>query len=150
MPRGTYIISDKTIQPTQPGPRAGLIASRDLHIQALDRCHRDCAVATTKINGKQTLVGSIYLDIKKPAAPKWLEDLLNMANKKKLPLLLAMDSNAHSSLYGPDNNSRGDEFEDLILQHGLEVHNEGPAPTFETKRGDKNIATHIDLSLIHI
>ena len=58
-----------------------------------------------------------------------------------------MDSNAHSSLYGPDNNARGDELEDFILAHSLAVENVGDTPTFETRRGPCNIATHIDVTL---
>ena len=67
-------------------------------------CTRDCAVALVKIQGKQTLVASIYLDIKLPVVQTWLKNLMSMASKKKLPMLVAMDSNAHSSLFGPTNN----------------------------------------------
>ena len=58
-----------------------------------------------------------------------------------------MDSNAHSSLYGPSNNARGDQFEDLVLQHGLTVENTGNTPTFETQRGGRLIQTFIDVTL---
>ena len=148
MPRGTTVVSDRTIQPGQPGPRAGIVASRDTNIHSLDRwCSRDCAAAMAKLHGKQTVIASIYLDINKPAVPQWLEDLLLMASNKKYPIILGVDSNAHSSLYGPDNNARGDAFEDFIMQHCLEVHNSGNAPTFETMRGPRHIQTHIDVTL---
>ena len=148
MPAGTKIIADKSIQANQLGPRAGIIASRDLTITAMEGwCNRDCAVAITKIHGKQTIVASIYLDITQPVIPDWLEDLISMVDRKKLPVILSMDSNAHSSLFGPDNNARGDQLEDFILEHGLEVHNRGNIPTFETRRGNVNIATYIDITL---
>ena len=148
MPRGTNIISDKTIKADQPGPRAGIIASRSLQAQALDAwCTRDCAVASVKLHGRPVLQASVYFDITKPATPEWLENLLHMANNKNLPIILGIDSNAHSSLYGPDNNARGDAFEELVISHGLEVHNRGTRPTFETKRGHILIQTHIDVTL---
>ena len=148
MPPGACVISDKSIQPDQPGPRAGIIASRDVKLQAMDAwCHRDCAVAIAPLHGRRTLLASVYLDIREPAVPTWLTRLLDMAEQKNLPILLGMDSNAHSSLYGPDNNRRGDEIEDFILQHGLEVHNSGETPTFEVKRGNTFVRTHIDVTL---
>ena len=143
MPGGVKIIADRTIRSNQPGPRAGIIATKDLTITAMESwCNRDCAVAISKIHGRQTILASIYLDITKPVIPDWLEGLLTMINNKKLPVIIGMDSNAHSSLYGPDNNTRGDQLEDFILQHSLEVQNRGNEPTFETQRGNTHIATH--------
>ena len=147
MPGGTQVIS-ATPEPHQPGPRAAIVASRDLQIQALSRwCTRDSAVATAKLHGKQVLIASIYLDINHPVVPDWLDDLMTMASSKNTPLLIGMDSNAHSSLFGPSNNNRGDELEDFILQHSLQVHNSGSDPTYETRRGACLIQTHIDVTL---
>ena len=148
MPRGTTITADKTIKHGQPGPRAGIIASRDLGVNSLDTwCHRDCAAATVQLHGRQVLLASIYLDINKPVSPQWLEDLMTMATNKRLPVIIGVDTNAHSSLYGPDNNHRGDEFEDFVLRHGLEIHNDTSAPTYETKRGNTLVRTHIDVTM---
>ena len=58
-----------------------------------------------------------------------------------------MDSNAHSVLYGPDSNPRGEELENFILEHGLMVENVGMRPTFQAKRKTCTIATHIDVTL---
>ena len=148
MPRGTTITSDKTLTSGQPGPRAGIISSRDLKVNSLEAwCHRDCAAAIVRLHGRQVLLASIYLDINKTVSPQWLEDLMNMASNKRLPVIIGVDTNAHSSLYGPDNNSRGDEFEDFVLRHGLEIHNDTEAPTYETRRGNTLIRTHIDVTL---
>ena len=148
MPRGLKIISDKRIGPSDPGPRAGLLVSNDLTASALESwCSRDCAAAVAKLHGHQVLIASVYLDITQPVTPAWLSELLTMAEDKQLPVILAMDSNAHSSLFGPDNNTRGDALEEFILQHGLEVINTGNVPTFETRRGSKLIGTHIDVTL---
>lgn len=148
MPKGTKSIFDRSLKPTDKAPRAGIIASNDLHITAMESwCKRDCAVALMKIGGKQTLIASVYLDINEPVRPTWLDDLMAMAETKHLPVLLGVDSNAHSVLYGPDNNPRGDGIEDFILQQGLEVINDGISPTFEIRRGENNIATCIDVTL---
>ena len=147
-PRGTSSIYSKSIEPHRPGPRACIISSGDIQINALKQwCHRDCAVAITKINGSQVIIASVYLDIKAAARPPWLDNLLDMASQKRYPIILGIDTNAHSTLYGPDSNSRGDEIEDFILHHGLTVENQGNDPTFETRRGNNWIKTHIDVTL---
>ena len=150
-PRGTTLVYDRSIPRDKAAPRAAIVASRSLGITALEQwCRRDCAAACVKLDGRQTIIASVYLDIKQSARPDWLDGLLNMAARKSYPIILCVDTNAHSSLYGPSNNARGNDIEDLVLHHGLEVANRGEAPTFETRRGDKLIQTHIDLSLIHI
>ena len=72
---------------------------------------------------------------------------MKMIDDKGLPLIMGVDSNAHSSLYGPSNNTRGDDFEDFILQYGLSVENIGTKPTFETRRANSMARTHIDVTL---
>ena len=115
MPSGASIIYHRS-ERGRPAPRAGLVASRDLKLTAMDNwCNRDCAVAVASLHGRRTLIASIYLDITQPTVPLWLVQLLDMAEAKNMPMIIAMDSNAHSCLYGPDNNSRGDELEDFIL-----------------------------------
>ena len=60
---------------------------------------------------------------------------------------MGVDSNAHSQLYGPDTNKRGEAFEEFILMQGLLVENRGTMPTFETIRGDTHLKSHIDVTL---
>ena len=148
MPRGCKVIFDKSTQKSDPPPRAAIVASPDVSLQAMTSwCTRDCAVAMAKFEGQLVLLVSIYCDITRPVTDPHLVSLMNMADRKRLPLLIGMDSNAHSSFFGPDTNPRGEELEDLLLQHCLEVHNRGTRPTFETVRGDKHIKTHIDVTL---
>ena len=145
MPKKTKIICPKNCN-TQP--RAGILYSSDLHVTALDSlCHRDCAVGLTTINGKRTLLASIYLDIKKSPVPQWLLKLVELAEDKGWAVILGMDSNAHSCLYGPDTNQRGEELEDFILANSLSVENYGQTPTFQINRGNHQIGTHIDVTL---
>lgn len=56
---------------------------------------------------------------------------MDMIGRKKFPLILGVDTNTHSSLYGPDTNKCGEEFEDCILSCGLYVENQGLSPTYE-------------------
>ena len=148
MPKGTKIFYDKSIKDGQPAPRAAIVATRDLGLNSLDNwCNRDCAAAVGLLHGRQTVLASVYCDIKLPVVQPWLESLLDMTTQKGLPLLLCMDSNSHSELFGPDGNARGADIEDLILSHGLSVANDGITPTFEVNRGDKLIQTFIDVTL---
>ena len=72
---------------------------------------------------------------------------MEMISNKNFPLIMGVDSNAHSLLYGPDTNARGTALEDFILQYGLKVENLGTAPTYEIQRGSKRVQTHIDVTL---
>ena len=145
-PRGTASVFSPGTQSSPP--RAAIVTTRDVGLTALGKwCHRDCAVGLAKIGGKQTVVASIYMDINKTIQPKWLDDLVHMTKTNNYALLISMDSNAHSSLFGPSNNARGDQLEDFILQHGLTIENVGDTPTFETRRGDRLIQTFIDVTL---
>ena len=129
-------------------PRAAILATRDVAATALDNlCHRDCAAALVKLHGRQVLVASVYLDIKRTVTPDWLLKLTNTAATKGWPLILGIDTNAHSALYGPDNNARGDDLEDFILTHSLSVENTGNTPTYEARRGDSVASSFIDVTL---
>ena len=147
LPGGTVSIATRT-QGTGAAPRAAIIASRDLRLNEMTNlCTRDCAVASAKLHGRLVLLASIYLDINKPVVQEWLTRIMDTASRLGRPIILAIDSNAHSSMYGPDSNARGDQIEDFVLQHGLEIHNTGDAPTFEVRRGNVMVQTHIDITL---
>ena len=148
MPRKAQVIFDRTTRANNLAVRAAIVATPDLNITPLDAwCTRDCAAALTRVHNRQTLLVSLYCDILLPLAGEHLLSLLNMATSKGLPVILAMDSNAHSVLFGPTSNKRGDDFEDLVMSHGLTVENVGEDPTFETQRNNKVIRTCIDVTL---
>ena len=129
-------------------PRAGIAASPDVKITAMENwCSRDCAVGLVKIGGKQTVLVSLYLDINLRVQQPWVDELMRMVDAKGYPIIIGVDTNAHSSLYGPHTNKRGEALEDFIIQYGLSVENVGTIPTFETQRGAKKIETHIDATL---
>ena len=77
------------------------------------------------------IAASVYCpDDDGPAVTGTLESLVQHCNTKQLPLIVGADSNAHSHLWGPDQNSRGDAFEDLISQNDLTVLIDGLDPTW--------------------
>ena len=117
LPRGTRAVYSR-----QAGvsPRACIVSSLDVRLTAMENwCRRDCAVALARIGGVQTIIISLYMDIQMEVQPEWLDDLLAMIDRKKYPVIMGVDSNAHSSMYGPSNNARGSAFEDFILQLSL-------------------------------
>ena len=129
-------------------PRAAIYIPKNIsfvHVEQLSNI--DCAVALVDtVNGKIVLA-SVYLDYNKAVVQDWLDKLVKFAEDRRLPIIMAFDSNAHSQLYGPDTNDRGKEFEDFILQNGLTVENRGNSPTYHAFRHGENIDTHIDVTL---
>ena len=129
-------------------PRACIAATPDVVLTTMENwCNEDCAVALTRVGGTQTVIVSLYLDITSGVQPRWLDKLMEMIDQKGYPIIMGIDTNAHSSLWGPDTNKRGEAFEDFIFQYGLNVENMGTAPTYETRRGNRMIGTHIDVTL---
>ena len=144
MPSRTNTIYDHT----SLHPRASIATTPDVKVTAMEAwCNRDCAVAITGIGGKRTVIVSLYLDINLEVQPDWLDALMDMIDHKGYPVIMGIDSNAHSTLYGNQTNARGAAFEDFVLQYGLQIENIGLTPTFETMRGDKLIQTNIDVTL---
>ena len=58
-------------------------------------------------------------------------------------MIIGMDSNCRSTLFGPKQNQRGYLFDELIVNNNLIIGNVGHSPTFES-RGTK---TCIDVTL---
>ena len=76
--------------------------------------------------------------------PLQLKDLLDRAKARNLQVILAIDSNAHSHMWGSQSNPRGEAIEDLIAREGLDLANVGISPTFSA-RGTE---TSIDITLV--
>ena len=125
-------------------PRAALYIPKTIKSVGMPHLSNpDCQVALIFIQASVLLLASIYLDINDTPTPVWMERLIQVADEKRYGILLAMDSNAHSSLYGPNNNSRGDELEQFILSNRLWVANRGATPTFQTLYAE----SYIDITL---
>ena len=83
------------------GPRAAIYADKRLKIREVAHlCTRDLAVGVCVIGKKQTLVISAYMDIIQNIRKDTLVNILEYRQAKRLGLILAMDSNAHSTLWG--------------------------------------------------
>ena len=94
--------------------------------------------------GKPIYVVSAYLDITNNSIPPELQKVTTHCRQRGLDLLIACDSNAHSSLWGcEENNARGDMMEDFIFNQYLSVCNRGSTPTFFNYRSE----TIIDVTL---
>ena len=96
------------------------------------------------VNKKSTLLISAYLDITLiHVIPPALHKVLRHAEDKGFGIILSMDTNAHSTSFGPDSNKRAEEIDLCIAQYKLDRANCSHEPTFES-RGAK---TCIDITL---
>ena len=93
------------------------------------------------------LLVSGYCDGKLPMIQSWMDNVLNYADDKGCKVVLGLDSNAHSELYGHETDRRGEILEDFIFLHGLEIENRGDIPTFSTLRGATLATSFIDITL---
>ena len=121
-------------------PRAALYIPRHIkNVGVANLSNADCQVALIFVQVCTILLASVYLDIDNDPAPQWLHDIVSFADSKQYGLLIAVDSNAHSVLFGPTENSRGKIFERFILESNLWVENRGTTPTFQTIRAESFI-----------
>ena len=102
----------------------------------------DCVVAQVEVAGKKLILASIYMDIKGELPPPGVQKV----DKHNYGFILGADSNAHSTLYGPDMNKRGELMEEFLLVNGMMVENVGMTPTFATWRADRWVESHIDVT----
>ena len=92
------------------------------------------------------ILSSVYLDINLPESEMLadLNRLVSYARNNNLKLVIGVDSNAHSSLWGSEEANRsGEILEEWILTNELSVANVGRSPTFV--RG--NSATCVDITI---
>ena len=75
--------------------------------------------------------------------PDSLTAVMLYAKRKRLAILLCIDSNCHSSSFGTDDNKRGEVLDDFIAVHNLKIENKGTEYTFETTLA----STIIDITL---
>ena len=126
-------------------PRAGIIYSDRLKVSELPTLEdKDSAVAILKNGSKTMIIASLYLDYtNKEVITDKLRELVCFADDKNLPILIGMDSNCHSTMFGNSTNSRGKILEDFIITNSFQVENKGTTPTFRSSR----YSTCIDVTL---
>ena len=120
--------------------RACVVVKKDLTAWLVPEfTNRDICTVAIKVEGKLTYATSVYLDITNTARLPLMEDLIAKCDRKKIPLILGMDSNSNSPLWGcPEANKRGEDMETLIALNNLTVMNIGDVPTFKTSMGGKH------------
>ncbi len=94
----------------------------------------------------EIFVVSVYLDIQlndSKIIPSELLHLVKKCRENRKPLIVCADTNAHSTLWGTETNSRGTLVEDFIFGQDLTLENIGNMPTF-IGRGTE---TSIDITL---
>ena len=129
-------------------PRAAIFIPRNISFVFLEQLSTpDCAVALLSTSRGKLLLASCYLDSKKPVVQDWLGKLVRFIDSKQYPAILSFDCNARSQLYGPVTNSRGELFEEFILENGLNLENRGNSPTYHAFRHGEVIETFIDVTL---
>ena len=73
------------------------------------------------------------------------------ANNRGYALIIGMDSNCHSELFGLETNKRGEQLEDFIAQHNLKVENQRKIPSFQATIGssiiDMTLTARISVSV---
>ena len=137
--RADYIPSVRT-----GGPRAAIFADKRIKLREVTHlCTRDLAVGVCVIGSKQTLIISAYMDINRNIRNDDLLSILEYRQSKRLGLIMAMDSNAHSTLWGHASNPRGITLTEIISEYGLQLRNVGKDYTYDCRLG-KSI---IDLTL---
>ena len=101
-------------------------------------CAKDIIVCQTKIDDKLTYLVSLYLDIKIQEFP--LEFIQLIANCGNCDILVASDSNSHSTVWNcPWTNRRGEFVEDFLISNNLQCVNVGNRPTFRSGAGRTSI-----------
>ena len=132
-------------------PRACVRAAANINVWKVNEfTDRDVSTIATKINGKLTYLAAVYLDINYTVKNRTMVDLIDCCGRKGIPLVLGMDSNAHSPLWGcSEGNARGEALEDLITDKDLLVANDGNLSTFVSTRAESIIDVTLMNSLAY-
>jgi ribonuclease HI len=132
-------------------PRAAILASSDLNVWAMESFTTSditaCHWKTNQTSVPDIILISVYMDITCSSVISYdLTKLMEYCEREKIPPLLCVDSNAHSTLWGCEsNNVRGDILEEFISRYHLTIGNIGNISTFKTSRAE----SIIDITLVH-
>ena len=127
-------------------PRAALLVPKSLNATFLPHLSTP-DVAVIFLKPQNLLLVSGYCDANLPMIQEWLTNIMVYVRNKNCGVVLGLDSNAHSELYGHETDSRGEILEEFIFMHGLEVENRGNIPTFSTLRRNTLATSFIDITL---
>ncbi len=143
-------------------PRAAILAPRSLEVTVVEKLSDNdftCCILNTQIKSKslsRILVISGYLDItfNPQTTAEKMQQIVDFANENSFQMLLGIDSNSWSTMWGSkETNRRGEVLEEFIFRNNIQIMNEGGKPTFVTCRAESIIdltLTTPDLSgLVH-
>ena len=102
--------------------RAAIILHRKYPFWSMEPLSsRDIAVVALELaDSRQLVVASCYLDITMTAPSVELDKLVQYCTNKQLPLIVGLDSNSHSTMWGErSTNNRGETLEIWLLQNNL-------------------------------
>ena len=117
-------------------PRTAIYIGKNLNAWYIEELsNRDATVIIIKINNRQTMVASIYLDRNKDVVQPWLLKLMQYRQQRGYALLIGADSNCHSSLFGHETNKRGETLEEFITTYRLSVENQGKRYPYNCSTG---------------
>ena len=119
-----------------PGGRAAIIAPKKFNLWFCPEfSSRDYSVCLMHSNKKKIFLISAYLH-EDLDPTQGLEQILNSLNFSDSSMIIAMDSNAHSQMWGSQvSNHRGEKLEEFILSNQLNVCNIGNKYTFVSHVG---------------
>ena len=118
------------------GPRAAIFADKRLKLREITHLYtRDIAAGVCVIGKKQTLIISVYLDIHLNVRMDTLIKVLECRKEKRLGLILAVDSNANSILWGHSTDPRGTIMAEIITEYGLLLRNISKEYTYDCQLG---------------
>ena len=135
-------------------PRTAIYTSKTIQAWFIESLsNRDMTAIVVRINSRETLVLSAYLDYKEKVIQPWLTSAMAFAKHRGYAILIGMDSNCHSELYGLETNKRGEYLEDFIGQHNLKVENQGKVPTYQSAIGrsiiDITLSSKLSTSILN-
>jgi hypothetical protein len=146
VPKGITTIHDG-------GSRAAILVSNTLNMWPVpDYTGPDIATGLLRTSNdlyKEVYMTSVYLDYNNKNDnffPKKFKNLVEFCYSSKKPLIINMDSNCHSVLWGLETNPRGEVLEEFIATNGLSVQNIGHMATFDPG-GARKCQTRIDVTL---
>ncbi len=131
--------------------RAAVIVSRRLNFWPIETMStKDLAVVALELEtpNKQLYIASCYLDILHVAPSTELVRIVQHCKETRTPLVIGIDSNAHSVMWGePHTNGRGEAIEEWVIRNDLTVVNRGAIPTFAPANDSRR--SIIDITIVN-
>lgn len=127
--------------------RAAIVSSKDVRLWPIDKyCSNDIVVAAVNHSGGMLVLVSWYWDINHNVIEPLLEQVIELCQRQRIPLVIGGDSNAHSPVWGcAESNVRGTKVEELMAIYGLSALNSGNVSTFVSARAE----SIIDITLVN-